>query len=136
MPYTHLQERDIEFLRRNAPLEIPPEVGVVIPNDAGDEVGGRDAVSAARREEPALSLDKGSTCGDGGCVSIQTTPHLVLIDEALVNNPGRILDDLVDPLAVSQGLVALMIRHDRLALALMRLDIAADFRWEIWVVGL
>lgn len=43
--------------------------------------------------------------------------YLVLVQESLVNDPGRTLDHLVDPLAMAYTFVSLLVGHDSLALA-------------------
>ena len=40
----HVDEADVELLGGVAPLEVASGVDVVVPHDAGDEVGGRDAL--------------------------------------------------------------------------------------------
>jgi hypothetical protein len=43
--------------------------------------------------------------------------YLVLVQEFLVNEPGRTLDHLVNPLAVAYTFVSLLVGHDSLAFA-------------------
>lgn len=43
--------------------------------------------------------------------------YLVLIQKSLVNEPGRALDHLVNPLAMAHTFVSLLVGHDSLAFA-------------------
>lgn len=43
--------------------------------------------------------------------------YLMLVQESLVNNPGRTLNHLVDPLAMAYTLVSLLVGHDSFTLA-------------------
>lgn len=45
--------------------------------------------------------------------------YLVLVQESLVNEPGRTFDHLVNPLAMAHTFVSLLVGHDSLAFAAM-----------------
>lgn len=59
--------------------------------------------------------------------SHRSTRYPVLIQKRLVDCPGRVFDDLVDPFAVIDGLVAFLVSKDSLALFRVRQFVVAHY---------
>ena len=66
-------------------------------------------------------------------VIVRDEVDLVLLDERLVDDPGRVAHHLVHPAAVRHRLVPLLVRHHRLALVLVRQRVVADANQQVRV---
>lgn len=113
-------------------------------NIPSDNTGGADTLGSLGNQELALALDGSvdivTLGGLVGQVIVGNVVDAVLGQELGVDNPGAVGNDLINPLAVPDGLRTLGAAEDRQALAQMCLVIAGDTdnQLSIWegILGL
>lgn len=147
-----LDPADVQLLARGATLELAGEVLLVVANDPANkpladyrmvtffsflalclpsnQPRSAHTLGTLGDEELASGLDGlvdivtfGSTVGQ---IVVSNVIKAVLLEELAGNNPRAVFDDLVNPLAVTDGLGALLGRHDSQTLAEVRLVISSD----------
>lgn len=144
-----LEPANVELLAGGAALELAGNVLFVVANDstAGREyscdmesmvdrglpcnkASGAHSLGSLSDEELAGGLDRlvdvVALVGAVGKVVVSNIVEVVLLEEFGGDNPRAVLDDLIDPFTMSQGLGALLARHDGQALALVCLVVAGN----------
>ena len=110
-------------------------VRVVVLDDAEDDVARRDALSPIGALEFTgrldLCIDVILTDTSVGQIVVCHKIDVVLINEVERDYPGAGADNLVDPLAVSQDVDSLSLRHNDLALLLCGFFITRNSHYEV-----
>ena len=103
-----LQPTNVEFLPARASLQLPRDVLLVVANDLRDDACRAHTFCALCYEELTLFLDGlvdvvalGRTIGN---VIVSDVVDLVLGQETGRDNPRTVLDDLVNPTTMTDGL--------------------------------
>ena len=96
----------------------------------GNETSGTDTLGALGDEELASLLyrlrDVGTLGGTVGKVVVGNVVEAVFVEKLGGDDPGAVLNDFVNPLAVAESLGTLHGGHDGQTFALVRLAVASD----------
>ena len=123
--YVHVGKRDAATI-------VAQHVDVIILDDGHNDVGRRNAIGALRCDEAISVLDRAvdvgylAVFGRIGRRIVNDVVDLVLVHKVFRDDPRRILDHLVAPLAVAHRLVAHALLQNDGAFVLQRRFVAID----------
>ena len=111
---------EADLLAIVAALHAAIHIHVVVLNDPEDDVRGGDAFSALCGQKLPCFLD---LCIDVllsdaavGKVVVRHIVDIVFVEEVKADYPGAWANNLIDPLAMSENVTSLLLRHDNFSL--------------------